>query len=59
MYIRSSFSVEKTLLGAVRLAIMRGKSYYSYLCRAYALAHFKKEERYADYLSLYDELLSR
>lgn len=48
-----------SLLGAVRLAIMRGKSYYRHLCRTYALAHFKKEERYADYLSLYDELLSR
>lgn len=47
------------LLTAVRTVIMRGKDYYRPRCRAYALAHFNKEDRYADYLSLYDRLLSR
>lgn len=27
-------------------------------CRAYALEHFRKEDRYADYFALYEELLS-
>lgn len=28
-------------------------------CRAYALKHFNKEDRYAEYLDLYDELMMR
>lgn len=37
----------------------RGKAYYQPLCRSHALKHFNKEERYQDYLHLYDELLTR
>lgn len=46
------------LLEAVREIERRGADYYRPICRAYALAHFRKEDRYADYLTLYDELLN-
>lgn len=45
------------LLAAVRTIEQRGKAYYADKCRAHALAHFRKEDRYADYLNLYDQLL--
>lgn len=44
------------IIGAVRAIEQRGKAYYQHPCRNYALAHFRKEDRYADYLRLYDEL---
>lgn len=48
---------------ALREAISRieanGKSHYKTPCREYALAHFRKEDRYADYLRLYEECLKR
>lgn len=47
------------LLEAVRTIEERGKDYYQTKCRAYAEAHFKKEDRYADYLKLYENLTSR
>lgn len=47
------------LLAAVRAIEERGKDYYQTKCRAYAEAHFKKEDRYADYLKLYENLTSR
>lgn len=47
------------LLAAVRIIEERGKDYYQTKCRAYAEAHFKKEDRYADYLKLYENLTSR
>lgn len=47
------------LLRAARLIRQRGKSHYSPLCRAFALAHFRKEDRYADYFQLYEELMAR
>lgn len=37
----------------------RGKAYYQPLCRSHALRSFNKEDRYRDYLHLYDELLTR
>lgn len=43
-------------LEAIRAIERRGKDFYTEACRAYALAHFRKEDRYADYLHLYDEL---
>ena len=45
------------LLDAARAVRQRGKDNYRASCRQYALQHFKKEERYADYFSLYDELM--
>lgn len=47
----------KGLLSASRRIISQGKEFYRKPCREYAIAHFKKEDRYADYLNLYDELL--
>ncbi len=45
------------LLDASRAIIQRGKAYYRPLCREHALKHFNKEDRYADYIRLYDELM--
>lgn len=45
------------LLHAVRDIEQIGKAYFTPLCRNFALANFRKEERYADYLRLYEEML--
>lgn len=34
-----------------------GQEYWSGRCRQYALQHFRKEDRYADYIRLYERLL--
>lgn len=49
----------KGLLEAVRKIAERGKSQYTAKCRAYALANFRKEDRYADYLKLYENITVR
>ena len=49
----------KGLLEAARRIGQLGKAYYQSSCRAYAVKHFNKKERYADYLHLYDELIAR
>lgn len=49
----------KGILEAVRKIEKEGKTSYQQPCRDYALAHFNKEERYADYLRLYDELIRK
>lgn len=46
----------KGLLEAVRRIAERGKVQYTAKCRAHALANFRKEERYADYLKLYESI---
>ncbi len=46
------------LLRAARDIKQRGKSYFTERCRNSALAHFKKEDRYQDYLELYEKLLN-
>lgn len=46
----------KGLLHAVREIEELGKDFFTPRCRDYALAHFRKEERYADYLQLYEQL---
>ena len=46
----------KGLLDSVRVIEQYGKHYYADRCRKYALANFRKEDRYADYLKLYEEL---
>lgn len=55
---KTGFVVEqgdvKGLLEAVRRIAERGKVKYTADCRAYALANFRKEDRYADYLKLYE-----
>ena len=47
------------LLKAVRAIYKQGKNAYQSSCRNYAVKHFNKEDRYADYLHLYDELIAR
>ena len=55
---KTGFVVEqgdvKGLLEAVRRIAERGKVQYTADCRAYARANFRKEDRYADYLKLYE-----
>ena len=45
------------LLKAFRTIVHRGKTYYEKRCRTYAQAHFRKEDRYQDYLDLYNRLI--
>lgn len=49
----------KEMLEAARLISQRGKTYYQQPCRTYALENFRKEDRYQDYLDLYDKLTKR
>lgn len=49
----------EAMLAAVRQIEARGKGTYIAPCREYALAHFRKEDRYMDYLRLYDEVMQR
>ena len=44
------------LLKAVRIIEQRGKANYIEPCRNHALAHFRKEDRYADYIRLYNRV---
>lgn len=44
------------LVDAARCIIRRGKEAYRNVCRQYAVANFRKEDRYADYLKLYRQL---
>ena len=44
------------LVDAARCIIRRGKEAYRNVCRQYAVANFRKEDRYADYLNLYRQL---
>ncbi len=48
----------RKMLEAARDIIEKGKSHYQTVCRAYALSHFRKEDRYAEYLELYDKVLN-
>lgn len=45
------------LLKAVRGISARGKEFYRPRCREYALKHFDKKDRYADYIRLYERLM--
>jgi len=47
------------LVEAVRKIAAKGKETYRHPCREYALANFNKEDRYLDYLRLYEKLLSK
>lgn len=49
----------KGLLNTARIIIGRGKDAYQANCRAYALANFRKEDRYLDYIRLYDEIIHK
>lgn len=45
------------LLACVRRVEALGKASFSHACRDYALKHFRKQDRYAEYLALYKSLL--
>lgn len=45
------------LLAAVREIAAAGKGAFAGECRAFALANFRKEDRYRDYLRLYESLI--
>lgn len=47
------------IVHAVRQIEQRGKQSYVAPCRAHALENFRKEDRYADYFGLYEELMNR
>ena len=47
------------LLSAAREIMQRGTQFFKDSCRKFALENFDKEERYNDYLKLYDKLLKR
>ena len=47
------------LRSAIDAIESRGNEYFRVPCRTYALAHFRKEDRYAEYLRLYGECLGR
>lgn len=49
----------KGLADAIREIEDMGKAAFCVHCREYALANFKKEDRYRDYLSLYEGLLDK
>lgn len=47
------------LLEAARAIARRGKAFYQAPCREYALKHFRKEDRYLDYLDLYERKIRK
>lgn len=59
----TGFIVEKgdlhAALSIVEKVKKQGKEYYSQACRERAVEWFRKEERYAEYLDLYESLLVR
>lgn len=60
---KTGFVIEQGDLGGVRKAINtikeNGKDYYSLACRERAVTMFDKNDRYGDYIQLYEELLSK
>lgn len=47
------------LLKSIREIESKGKAFYQEACRKYALLNFKKEDRYMEYLRLYEELRTK
>lgn len=47
------------LLQAIKTIQNKGKNYYSAKCRERAVNYFNKNERYKDYLDLYNDLLNK
>jgi putative colanic acid biosynthesis glycosyltransferase len=58
----TGFVVEQGDLAGIRDAIdsikSKGKSFYAESCRERAVKMFNKNERYAEYLELYEQMLS-
>jgi transcription elongation factor Elf1 len=49
----------KGLAKAVSSVLEKGKSQYQIVCRHRALKYFNKDDRYSDYLKLYEKLLAK
>lgn len=47
----------EALASAIKVICQKGKETYSKLCRERAVKHFGKEDRYEDYITLYEDLL--
>ena len=47
------------LINSINTIGEKGKATYSLACRERALSHFRKEDRYAEYIQLYDNLLNK
>jgi glycosyltransferase involved in cell wall biosynthesis len=47
------------LIEAISNVKLKGKSYFSSACRERALKHYNKDDRYNDYLHLYESLLKK
>lgn len=47
------------LYKAVKEIEAKGKAFYAPRCRNFAEVNFRKEDRYADYIRLYEEIMSR
>lgn len=47
------------LLDSIRVIENNGKEHYVRPCREYALAHFRKEDRYREYIDLYENIATR
>jgi glycosyltransferase involved in cell wall biosynthesis len=47
------------LAEAIRYLLQKGKQSYSAACRKKAVELYSKEERYADYLDLYHEMINK
>ena len=47
------------LVHAIETICKYGKKKYVDVCREHAIRYFRKEDRYAEYLQLYDDLISR
>lgn len=45
------------VVAAIRMVLGKGKSYYSKACRHRAVTQFDKNERFADYLKLYESFI--
>lgn len=47
-----------SLLNAIKNICSNGKDFYSAACRQRAVEHFNKDDRFQDYINLYNELLN-
>ena len=47
----------KAVIEAIEIIRQKGKNHYSAKCRERAVKHFRKEDRFMDYINLYDSIL--
>ena len=49
----------ESVMECIKTVQMKGKATYSTACRNYALAHFRQEDRFQEYIDLYKQILHR